>query len=143
MQISIGNTASETNRLTKAFNIISTISGELNNDSNVINPTILLNYNEAFIGCNYAYIPAWNRYYYITDIKVVNGMMLLALHVDVLMTYANDIKGSIGHITRSSKGNRYIPDGLATQTENRRWQFRSLGTGFNAGVNYIMTKAGI
>lgn len=143
MNIQIGRTNSEPNRLDKVFTVVKNIQGNLNHDSNVINPTIVFEYDEALVGCNYAYIPAWNRYYYITDIRIINQTIMIAFHVDVLKTYSSNIKGSVAHITRSSKGNKYIPDPLATQTENRSWQFRSLGTGLQAGVHYIITKAGI
>lgn len=143
MNIIIGTSLSEKNRLNKTFNQIANISGQLTEDSNIVNPTILLSYNDAYVNANYIYIPAWNRYYFITDITVTNGMMRVSMHCDVLMSFKNDIRSSTAHIVRSRQGNKYIADALATQTNQTAWQFRELGTCLNAECNYILIKAGV
>lgn len=95
-------------------------SGTLRNDSNVVNPSILLNTAADDIAdCSYMEIPAFNRKYYITDITAVsNSQSIVSGHVDVLETYKGDIKSSTGIVSRSSSaGDPYINDGsIRTKT---------------------------
>ena len=95
-------------------------SGTLRNDSNVVNPSILLNAAADDIAdCSYMEIPAFNRKYYITDItSVSNSQSIVSGHVDVLETYKGDIKSSTGIVSRSSSaGDPFINDGsIRTKT---------------------------
>lgn len=69
-------------------------------------------------GYNYAYIPKWSRYYFITDWKYVNGIWVAYLHVDVLATYKGTIGSSAPYVLRSaSNGNDDIVDTLFPATE--------------------------
>lgn len=51
---------------------------------------------------NYAYIPAFKRYYFIDDISYGMGTWLLSMHVDVLASFALDIKASTQYVIRSA-----------------------------------------
>lgn len=133
-------TKSELNRLSKYLTSKLTITGLLTSNCDVINPVIKVDYNTNYYNMNYVYIPDFKRYYYITDIEVVNDTMLLKLHVDVLMSFRNDIKTSTAFITRSNLGSKYIKDNLATKLEDTKVIYRNLGTGLTAGVSYIMIK---
>ena len=91
----------------------------LKNPENVINPTIMLNHRDKFTQ-NYAYIPAFSRYYFIRDITRVNrDLVQLRLEVDVLETYKEDILNSEGNISRNKDYNRYY-DGGDYQNEVRK-----------------------
>lgn len=62
-------------------------------DSSIINPVLRLAYNSAINQCNYFYIPAINRYYFIDNIRFNRGgEMYVSGHIDVLTTYANEIE---------------------------------------------------
>ena len=67
-------------------------SGTVRGDIDVCRPEILI--DGTVTGCSYAQIPAFNRYYFINpDTTVVrNGLTLLSLRVDPLMSYASQIK---------------------------------------------------
>lgn len=70
-------------------------------------------------GFNYAYIPKWSRYYYVTDWKYVNGIWYGYFHVDVLATYKTDIGTSAPYVLRAaSNGNDDIVDTLYPATES-------------------------
>lgn len=51
---------------------------------------------------NYAYIPEWNRYYFITDCSYDEGLWVLQLKVDVLATYKTEIGNASLYVIRSS-----------------------------------------
>ena len=97
-------------------NITSVMSGSvyLYEDSSIVNPVVRLDYDDAVLPeMNYAYIPAWNRYYYITDIAaLVGGGMRIAMTCDVLMTYKGTILNSEQTVIRSESIGKptMIPD---------------------------------
>lgn len=70
-------------------------------------------------GFNFAYIPKWSRYYFVTDWKYVNGIWYGYFHVDVLATYKTDIGTSAPYVLRAaSNGNDDIVDTLYPATES-------------------------
>lgn len=89
MELKIYNNNSNTNVLNKNITLIDTLSFNLKSDTSILQPILILkNYKSG----NYCYIKELNRYYYITDIKVLNGgLYQLQLEVDVLMTYKDVI----------------------------------------------------
>ena len=62
---------------------------------------------------NYCYISELSRYYYINDISIIrNGVYLLRLRADVLMTYSPQIRALTGTVDRQENlNNGYIQDG--------------------------------
>lgn len=75
--------------LNKKITLINTLEFNLKIDNSILQPVLILkNYSEG----NYCYIKELKRYYYISDIKMLNGgLYQLQLDIDVLMTYKNDI----------------------------------------------------
>lgn len=63
------------------------------------------NIGEAVLEYNYAYIPRFNRYYFINNISWNNGIFILNLECDVLGTYKEDIGNYTGFILRCSDNN--------------------------------------
>ena len=58
--------------------------------------------SKEIIKVNYCYIDEWQRYYFISDIQVVNNDLIqLYLKEDVLYTYANQIKEHTAYISRN------------------------------------------
>lgn len=49
---------------------------------------------------NYAYIPDWSRYYFITDMTYDNGQWVFHLECDVLATYRTEIGSSTQYVAR-------------------------------------------
>lgn len=75
-------------------------------------PLVVLAYNTAYLGANYAYIPDLARYYYINDMVLSPGsQIVLQLAVDVLKTWDAQIRACEGVVVRSeSIGSNYLPD---------------------------------
>ena len=71
----------------------------------VLAPVLAITSTEEYtlIGYNYAYIPRYKRYYWITDIKVMpNNLWWVYLSCDVLATYKTDIQNSTEYVARSA-----------------------------------------
>ena len=140
MQLQIGQTRDEKNKLDKSFTASVTLNGELTTESNVVSPSIIVNYDADYLSCNYCYIPEWNRYYFITEITVEGKTMTLHLHCDVLKSFSTDIKSSRATITRSNRGNVNIADPRAKATERTIVQYRALGTPFKSAATFVIVK---
>ena len=91
--ISLFKTASENNRVVKALTDEKQLSGELRNQTSVLNPTIRIESADNISGYNYCYISEFGRYYYITDIvSVRTNCWVISLRCDVLMSYKDEIQ---------------------------------------------------
>lgn len=90
LELRLYNYNKESMRVTKSLtsSLYATLSGDLRESTDVLNPSITIEYN-TYPAANYAYIPALNRYYFINDIvSERKNLWRLDMHVDVLMTYA-------------------------------------------------------
>ena len=91
--ISLFKTASENNRVVKVLTDEKQLSGELRNQTSVLNPTIRIESADNISGYNYCYISGFGRYYYITDIvSVRTNCWVVSLRCDVLMSYKDEIQ---------------------------------------------------
>lgn len=95
------------------------LSGVLREECSIESPVITMQYDPR--GLNYAYIPEFGRYYFITDITVLReNLFQVSMHVDVLMSFNAQIKGLTIYGIRSSViQTPYIPDGEAPISAER------------------------
>jgi hypothetical protein len=104
-----------------------------------------LNYDAALINANYVYVAEWQRYYYINNKTMIDGNRIqIDCHIDVLMSYKNEILNSDCIASRSaSNTNPYIVDDLVGDegTFTTTYQ-RSSITPFNNTGSYLLTVAG-
>ena len=102
--VSIGTCASEKRALDKSFSAVTTVTGTLRNESNVVNPSILVEVGVGTIAtCNYMEIPTFGRKYYITDMTSMgDNLTLVSGHCDVLSTYASGIRQNTAIVARSA-----------------------------------------
>ena len=106
--VSFGVTTSEKRQLDKAVSYAVSLTGNLRNETNVVNPTILVEANVSTLaGCNYMSIPTFHRVYFITDIRSIsNNLCEVSGHCDVLSTYKDGIRSNNAIVGRSAtKGN--------------------------------------
>lgn len=110
------------------------------------NPTIRLDYNSVYLQRNYVWIDEFDSYYHINSYQVKPGQeIILVLEVDPLMTIKDDIKASVGHVVRSTQGNKYLPDSMAQKTNRTHVQARRIGSIDNRASNddfYVFIKGG-
>lgn len=150
MNISFGVTTSEKRQLDKQVSYTLSLSGTLRNQTNVVNPTILVEANiSTLAACNYMSIPAFHRKYFITEIKSVNnGLCEVSGHCDVLSTFADDIRKNnaiVGRTSNSWRVNNLIKDDQLKISSKRNITTLKIGSfEIPSGVNYtyVMLTAG-
>lgn len=142
MTITLYINKSQSNVLTKQLYLVGSVSGALLNQSDLINPTILIeltNFTYALVtddnvnvvddngdivsatldntfNINYCYIEDFNRYYFVKDVTFVRkDHYILNLHVDVLSTYKDDLLNTTALIERNEyEYDATLFDNLAT-----------------------------
>lgn len=79
---------------------ISTV--DIPHDNNILSPTFIVTSNNALYTANYVYCATYGRYYFIDSVTTLTGgRMVLKCSVDVLQTYAAQIKACTATIVRS------------------------------------------
>ena len=107
MLLKLYNTNSETNRINKVLTDETEFDVRLKDKSSVVNPVLVLK-SETYINFNYAYIPKFQRYYFVDDISVFpNKIYLLTLRCDVLTSFKDDILKSYARIVEQTNSNAY------------------------------------
>lgn len=95
-----------------------TLTGSLRNESSVINPIILIEATNPS-SYNYAYIPEFNRYYFITDIvSIRTNLWRIQMSVDVLMSFQQSILNLDVIVSDASHGDNESP----TYMTGKVWQ---------------------
>ena len=98
---------------------------KIKDTTSVINPTIILK-TKTLITSNYAYIPDFNRYYYIEKIEVCpNDVYRIALKCDVLNSFKDDIKNSRAYVTQQTTTNKYYDNGYQSEVKKEVDIFKS------------------
>lgn len=92
MYIKLYYNSSENNQLRKNITLTKDLDGTLRHESNKVYPEILI--EATSLGdSNYAYIPEFSRYYYIKEIvSIRNGLWLVKMESDPLMSFQTNIK---------------------------------------------------
>lgn len=132
-QIQLGTNKSAMNVVDKEFSQIFSAQGTLKAPSSIVDPvvTILVSNLEVFrIGCNYAYIPAFGRYYYVTNIVATTGstsdnsqLWEIHMHVDVLMSFKDQIRAQSAVVARQENTyNLMLDDGFFMTYQNPKLQ---------------------
>ena len=122
--VSIGSVSVDPRTVIKSFSGTS-YSGTLMNDSNVVNPSILVNAPASSIATsNYMSISDFGRQYFITDITALsNTQSIVSGHCDVLSTYASGIKSNTCVLQHStSAGDPMINDGSIKTKTTKTYQ---------------------
>lgn len=72
--------------------------------------------SETMIDYNYAYIPDFNRYYFVEKIEVTpNKIYNISLRCDVLESFKNDILESSGFVNQQTTPNKYYNSDYQTE----------------------------
>lgn len=112
MNISFGTCVDPVNKIQKTFNATLTADCILKEETSVTDPVVTLATDSSIVGCNYAYISDWGRYYYVTDIRSIRaGLWEVSLRVDVLKSFASAIYSSPCIISKNANNyNLYLND---------------------------------
>lgn len=112
------------------------------------NPVIRLSYTAGRAKCNYVYLSAFKRYYFIEKREIVNNQIIFYLHVDVIYTFKDQIKLCNATAERCSKDglyNRYLNDKEFLAYQNSRITITKFPSGFAKDADkqsYILLAGG-
>ena len=144
MDIVLYKNNSEKNKIIKNLSNIYTLSGTLRNESNVVNPTIVINIDNP-TSYNYAYIPMFGRYYFITDyVSMRTGIWQINLKSDVLMSFRESILNSYALIENTEFVGRsnYLPGNNWVNNCKTKTDIISFSNGLLNDGQYILITAG-
>ena len=89
----------------------------------IINPTFIFDNPATVLTCNYLYCDTFARWYYITNISVDTAQRaIVECKIDVLQTYADEIKNSTATILRSEsigRPTKYVDSKLPIYTSKK------------------------
>lgn len=119
------NTSDSNNTLNKTLANETEFNIKLKGDTSITRPVVVLHSNSIIL-FNYAYIPEFNRYYFIDKIELFpNGIYNISLKVDVLESFKNDIKNSRGLISKQTNINNYYNDSYESEIKKEVDLYRS------------------
>lgn len=147
MDITFYTNKSDKRYLNKRISTVKTINGALiKEESTIERPTVVLRGNNVpnQSQINYAYIPTYSRYYYITEItQRAGGIVEISMEVDVLMSFANQIRNVQCMIERQQVAyNDYYQDTLIPATTNKFIVYRKIGELPDYKMNVITVDGG-
>ena len=145
MELNLYYNTSDNRTINKTLTSGLTISGNLREESSIINPIITIK-SDTLIRENYAYIPETQRYYYITNKESIRtGIWRIHMKVDPLMSFKRDILALSVVVSKQSaitNGDEYIDDGsLVTDNQLFKTVYK-FAEGFNDNAQYILITAG-
>ena len=118
-----------------------TIQGTLKDRCSMLDPVITIE-NSSVPDYNYAYIPEFNRYYFITEITSVrNNLWRISLKVDVLESFKTDIL-NLNCIVDKQQNQSYsnnIDDGSYINKADSFIEIANYQNGFNSSGEFILS----
>ena len=146
--VTLYNNSSDRKQVRKNLQVIYSVKCRLKEPCSILRPVVTLTRSEVgkeWASSNYAYIPAFNRYYFIDNITLLNGgLMQVEMSVDVLQTYADKILGSQQEVVRAQSLNSkmYIDTEMPLQANKIITPVIIGGFPNSSSNNYYITVAG-
>lgn len=146
MTIILQTNTSETRAVTKNLTTIATKTGTLRQETSIIDPVFTVaGALSDFVGCNYCTVADFGRSYFVRNIRSIRtGLVELTCHVDVLSSFANEIKANRGIVRRSQSADTYnlmINDGSLTCYQDPYILTEPFPDGFT-GTTFVLAVAG-
>lgn len=141
MDIILYNTSDDPRVVNKTITQVASLQGSLRNETEIVTPVVLIEYaNPAAF--NYAYISAFGRYYFVTDVKSVrNGILEIHLKSDVLKSFG--LSGITGILSESqSVVNNYLPSRGFVRNCKTKTDIIQFPNGLLNNGEYILITAG-
>lgn len=141
MIINLYNNESPANKISKNITLITALSGELRGETSVVNPIVRV-YATAFPAFNYAAIPAFDRYYYLRDVRQVRtDIWELSLESDPLMSFdLSDVAGVL--VEGQSSGSDYLEHRHFVRNVKTKTNILNFSSGLLENGEYILITAG-
>lgn len=139
MNLTLYKNSSDNRCINKKITQVLSLSGNLKNESSVINPTVIIETN--IIDFNYLYIQEFKRYYYVDNITILRtNLIQVDASVDVLMSYKDVIKFLpclVERVNDSVKIDEFID--TATDVERgENTEIKTFPKGFNDSPTFIL-----
>lgn len=131
-------------KMGKNVTTIKTLTGSLRNETDIINPQILIEASQSDLRtANYLTIDEFGRKYFINEIESIRtNMYVVHAHVDVLDSFMSQIKGNTAVVLRQENDfNLLLNDGVFKCQQNPRISLRDYPSGLGA-FNYILITGG-
>lgn len=139
--IKLYRNTSPKNAINKSISEVASIDGVLKQECSITAPVIL--YGGDYVAFNYAYIPSFGRYYFLTDmISVRNGLWEMYFSVDPLFSFKDEILSNSCILERQQYlYNMYIQDQQIPLQENDFVTTARLtgGKSFRNNANFVLS----
>lgn len=144
MKVNIYSNTSEPEKIGKSLELLAELTGNLVNETDVINPTIVISSDSGIAQANYMYIPDFHRYYFINKIESIRtNIWRIHGHVDVLETYKTQIKKQTAIVDRlESVETPYLADGRYTFESYNKYKIQKFGASLSKNLSYVLVVAG-
>ena len=145
MNVEIYKNLSENSVIGKTKTLVYQTQCEIKGESSIINPVLILQYNEQLFTSNYVYIPAWSRYYFIDDVRVLTGGRVeVSLSVDVLESFKDSILelSVILGDTETTGVNKYLSSESFVTTCKTKTDIVNFPRGLSDNGTYILITSG-
>ena len=138
------NTSDSNNTINKTLANETEFNIKLKGETDIKTPVVVL-HSDNIILFNYAYIPEFNRYYFVDKIELFpNCIYNISLKVDVLESFKNDIKNSRGLISKQTNINNYYNNGYESEIKKEVDLYRSTKTfDLNVREKILVTIGGV
>lgn len=144
MEITLYVNHSEVNKIHKSITGGQTLIGTLRNESDVVTPNIVIKHNNP-TGFNYAYIPEFHRYYFITEITAIRtGLWTIKLNSDPLMSFSAEILNCscILNNTTANGSDNYLTGGNWIAKVKDKTEIKEFPNGLLDSGEFILITAG-
>lgn len=142
MELVLYKTVSERNVINKELTDSVSLDIKLKKDELIESPNISCNRFAGIENYNYAYIPNFERYYFIVDIEMLNKRIVrLRLNTDVLETYKHDILNSTVRAS-VAEVDSYVDVELTHDVRVKINKLMLENTDFKNSETYILTTLG-
>ena len=139
MNLTLYKNSSDNRCINKQITQILSLSGNLKNESSVMNPTVIIQTDNIYF--NYLYIQEFNRYYYVNNITILRtNLIQVDASVDVLMSNKDVIK-YLPCLVERVNDNEKIDEFIDTATDVERGETTEIKTfpkGFNDSPTFIL-----
>lgn len=145
MTITLQTNTSPEIQLDKTLTTVSTLTGTLRAETSLLDPVIIVTGSlSSLASVNYMTIPDFGRSYFVRGMRSIrDGLVEISGHVDVLSTYATEIRANRGITSRQERSwNLYLNDGSLRAYQNPNVIPMPFPSGFASARSYVLAVAG-
>lgn len=146
MNVTLMTTVSDKRELNKSLRVIGSADCQIKAGTSIIDPVIIISRStfDNVKQLNYAYIPDFNRYYFVNNVTVDTAQtMEIEMHVDTLYTYRQGIKNISTLIVRQENVySDYLVDSMLPVRSNRFKIKKNVGKVGDGNYYYLTVNGG-